>query len=302
MKNIKNRLFITVVSIGSFLTTNAQELPSKEPKALISFGAGMVFPSSNAKDISNLVNSSAISADVFVALIRKGWDGSVKGHGIKKGWDGSVRGHKLAIGLNISGIYVFGGSGNPTTPTPNSVPVYDGTSSVTIIGTDPRNPGFRTGLGPQFMFTFGKFVVSSILLGEYFSMTQKAQSVVQTTLYNGQTYNFDLIKRMETNTSGFALTPKVKIQYMLSSRFGFYADASYTLGPKSQTEITTLVPMGTQLQDGTYEVQSLEMSTRIVSTSKSTALNAFGTSIGVIIGLGKTSTTGDIKKGWNGKQ
>lgn len=300
MKKVNQTILVASALFCWTSTTHGQKSSDQiSPffKTTTSISGGLYAPSKVAKDNASLVNSDVLNADVFVALITKGWDGSVKGHGIKKGWDGSVKGHKFAIGLNVSGAFISGGSGNPTTPTPNSIAIYGGTSTIAYRGSDPKNPGFRTGLGPQLTIKFGKLAVSPILLGEYFSMTQNEQSATQTAVYNGQTYNFDLSKRLETKTTGFSVTPKIRHQYLISSRIGLFADASYTMGPKSQSQISTLVPLGAQLQDGTYELQSLEMGTRITTKSTTTALNFFGANVGIIIGLGKVAYTDDIKKG-----
>ena len=99
----------------------------------------------------------------------------------RKGWDGTVKGRSY-LSLNIGGTYNFGGSGNPSSPLPTGYAVTGATSSsIAHKGVDPRNPGFRIGAGPQANFNFGKLIISPMVLGEFFSMTQKEISNVQTT-------------------------------------------------------------------------------------------------------------------------
>jgi hypothetical protein len=126
-----------------------------------------------------------------------------------------------------------------------------------------------------------------MVLGEYFSMTQKERSSVQTTQFNGQSYDFNLATLPETKTSGFAVTPKLRLQYMISNGFGFFADASYTTGPKIETTVSKLIPNGNPSpQSGSYNIQQLQTGTMVKGETKSTAYSAMGFNFGVVIGLG----------------
>lgn len=279
MKNLKTTILTVLIIFCCYTSANAQ--------TLISLGGGTSMPSSTAKDNANVVNSTALNADAFLPLFKKGWDAPAP--------------HKSSFGLNIGASYNFGGNGNPSSPLPAGYAVTGATSSsIAYRGSDPKNPGFKTGIGPQANFYLGKFIVSPMVLGEYFSMTQKEVSVVQTTIIDGQSYDFNLATMPETKTSGFAVTPKIRMQYMISKNFGFFADASYTLGPKAETVYSQLIPNGNaQTPGNTYELQQLQAGTAVKGEPKSTALNSVGLNFGVVIGLGKTN--GDIKKGWDGK-
>lgn len=339
MKKLKTTILSVFIALCCLTNGNAQENKLKasdgkkgHKKVVLSLGGGTSMPSSDGKDKAFLSNSTAINADLFLPLIRKGWDGG--------GARDHIKGRKMDFGLNVGGTYNFGGSGGFGT-TPNPFAVTGQTSSmVSDKGTDPRNPGFRMGVGPQANFYFGKFIVSPMVLGEYFSMTQKERSFVQTTQYNGQSYEFILASMPKTKTSGFAVTPKLRLHYMFNDRFGLFADASYTTGPKVETTVSKLIPNGNPSpQSNSYNIQQLQTGTMVKGETKSTAYSAMGFNFGVVIGLGKNNhdttknsvsnvrrtaggtpiddtptaqknktksnsanerTAGDIKKGWDG--
>lgn len=296
MKNLKAIILTALIAICCFAFVNAQENAKlfsitaevQPQKAILSIGGGTSLPSSDAKDQAYLSNSAGINADLFLSLIRKGWDGVVKGTG----------GPKLTAGLNFGGAYNFGGSGGFGT-TPNPFAVTGQTSSVVSDrGGAPADPGFRMGAGPQVNFHFGKLIVSPMVLGEYFSMTQKEMSIVQTTQYNGQSYDFNLATLPETKTSGFAVTPKLRMQYLITSRIGFFGDAAYTKGPKTKTVVSKLVPNGSPTTPGnTYELQALTTGTMVKGEPQKTALNATGFNFGVVIGFGGNGHGDDLTNG-----
>lgn len=297
MKNLKTTILTAFIAICCLTNGIAQENKLKasdgkkgHKKVVLSLGGGTSMPSSDGKDKAFLSNSTAINADLFLPLIRKGWDGG--------GARDHVKGHKMYFGLNVGGTYNFGGSGNFGT-LPNAYAVTGQTSNtVSPRGGAPADPGFRMGAGPQANFYFGKFIVSPMVLGEYFSMTQKKMSIVQTTEYNGQSYDFNLATLPETKTSGFAVTPKLRLHYMFNDRFGLFADASYTTGPKVETIVSQLIPNGNPSpQSGSYTLQQLQTGTMVKGETKSTAYSAMGFNFGVVIGLGGNSHGDNLTNG-----
>lgn len=287
MKNLKTTILSACIALCCLTNANAQEaargknrgkvVMTGRPGSIVVFGGGTSMPSSDGKDKAFLSNSTTINADAFFSLISKP--------------EGN-----FSFGLNFGGAYNFGGSDGFGT-TPNPFVVTGQTSSmVSDRGGDPAQAGFRMGAGPQANFYFGKFIVSPMVLGEYFSMTQKEMSIVQTTQFNGQSYDFNLATLPETKTSGFAVTPKLRLHYMFNDRFGLFADASYTMGPKIETTVSKLVPNGNPSpQSGSYNIQQLQTGTMVKGETKSTAYSAMGFNFGVVIGLGRNGS-----KGWNG--
>jgi len=323
MKNLKTTILSACIALCCLTNGNAQEAARGKNRgkvvtpgsqgSIVVFGGGTSMPSSDGKDKAFLSNSTAINADAFFSLISKPEA-------------------NFSFGLNFGGAYNFGGSGGFGT-TPNPFAVTGQTSSmVSDKGGSPIQAEFRMGAGPQANFYFGKFIVSPMVLGEYFSMTQKERSSVQTTQFNGQSYDFNLATFPETKTSGFAVTPKLRLHYMFNDRFGLFADASYTMGPKIETTVSKLIPNGNPSpQSGSYNIQQLQTGTMVKGETKSTAYSAMGFNFGVVIGLGSKikngsnnadlctvcgqeswggldhpnckgkANTDDIRKGWNGK-
>jgi hypothetical protein len=148
-----------------------------------------------------------------------------------------------------------------------------------------------------------------MVLGEYFSMTNKEMSAVQTTQYNGQSYDFTLTKMPETKTTGFAVTPKLRLSYMITKSIGIFADASYTTGPKIETTVSKLIPNGNPSpQSGSYNLQQLQTGTMVNGETKSTAYSTMNLGGGITFAFGnrkgwngKQETTKSDDKGWNGK-
>lgn len=287
MKNLKTTILSAFIAFSCLTNGIAQENKLKasdgkkgHKKVVLSLGGGTSMPSSDGKDKAFLSNSTAINADLFLPLIRKGWDGG--------GARDHVKGHKMDFGLNVGGTYNFGGSGGFGT-TPNPFAVTGQTSSMVSDRCQCTGQAeFRMGVGPQANFYFGKFIVSPMVLGEYFSMTQKEMSIVQTTQFNGQSYDFNLVTMPENKTSGIAVTPKLRLNYMISQYFGLFADASYTTGPKIETTVSKLIPNGNPSpQSGSYNIQQLQTGTMVKGETKSTAYRAMGFNFGVVINFGK---------------
>lgn len=286
MKTIQK--IMTLLLFGSFLSMHAQETARKGwdgvvkggPRLNVSYNSTM--PNSGTKD-AYVSNSSGIRGDIYIPfqLFRKGWDGTVKGG---------------SFGFNIGGTYNFGGNDDPSVASPNPVKISGETaSSVAYRGVDPKNPGFRIGGGPQANFNFGKhFTISPIVLAEYFSMTQKEVSAVQTTQVNGKTKEYNLWTLPETKTTGLAITPKVRLRYMFTQNLGVFADGAYIFGPKINTQTSTLKPLGNPNQAGQYDQQQLDLGTQVKSDVKSTSYSALALNVGLSFDFGKS------KKGWNG--
>jgi hypothetical protein len=266
MKNFKKPILTALISFCFFTNVKAQT---------ISLGAGPSLPSSDTKGKAFISNATTINGDVFLVL-KQG-----KPHIPKS---------QIDLGINASATYNFGGSGGFGV-TSNPFVVTGQTSSiVSDKGHDPKSPGFKIGAGPQANFYFGKFIVSPMFLGEYFSMAQNEMSIVQTTQYNGQSYDFNLATLPETKTSGFAITPKLRLQYKISERFALFADASYTMGPKTEIVVSKLIPNGSpQTPGNTYKLQQLETGTIIKGELVKTAVNTMGFNFGVAVNLRKSS-------------
>lgn len=291
MKHSKTKTILTAFFLGITLFANAQSTEPvliKLPKPTLSVGYGSIMPSSSTKD-AFFTKSSSIGLDYSLPLTKRGW---------------GPKGNYLS--LNIGGTYNFGGSGNPSVALPSAFAIAGQTSSsIAYKGVDPRNPGFFTFAGPQANFNFGKFTICPMLLAGYFSTTQKELSAVQTTQYNGQSYDFTLTKMPETKTSGFAITPKMRLQYVLTNGLGFFMEGAYTTGPKIETQLTKLIPDGAP-QQGTYDINQVQngIQQKGEITKSTYSAMSFGGGISFAFGGKRKGWDGKTKtsdKGWNGK-
>ena len=237
-------LVLSSVSYGQSNARWVRTLPTPQ----ISIGFGSSKPSSTAKDNAFLVNSPALNADVYLPFLALA---SRKGSNAE--WS------KMSIGGNLGGTYNFSGSGEPTKALPNGFALTGQTANIIAYkGGHLRQSGFRMGGGPQINFNLSPhFIISAVLSGEYFRMTQSALSTVQTTQYNGQSYEFILNQMPETKTSGFAITPKLRMQYVLGNGLGFFVESAYTTGPTIETQSTILVPDGIP-KNGTYDISQVQ--------------------------------------------
>lgn len=291
MSNLKTTTLTVIALLICFANLNAQETAKLKNKGkittagkpgsiiIIAAGGGLSSPNSDGKNNAFLTRSTTWALDASIPVTKRGW-------GPNGNW----------LGIAFGGTYNLGGHGSPTAVLPSPYVITGQTSSnVTYKTVDPKSPGFRIGAGPQLNLHFGNhFTVSPMILGEYYSMTQKTWSQVQTTQYNGQSYDFNLVTMPETKTTGFAVTPKLRLHYKISSAIGIFAEGSYTSGPKIKTQLTKLVPNGNPSpQSGSYSLQQLQTGAYVKSEVKSTAYSAMNFGAGITFSFGR--------KGWNGK-
>lgn len=249
--------------------------------AILSVHLGNSTPSKESVNQSYTVNSLTLGADAFVPL----WVS-------KKGWYGTIK-RGSYLGLNVSGTYNLGGRGDLNAPLPTAFNVTGQTASnVVYKGTDPKGTGFRFGLGTQMNFNLGNhFILSPMVLAEYFSISQKTLTATQNTTVNGQNYGFDLWTKPETKTSGFAFKPKIRANFMLTNSIGLFAESSYTLGTKTETQLTKLIPNGNpNQQTNSYNLQQLQTANYIKSEVTKTASNLMNFGVGITIRLNSECT------------
>jgi hypothetical protein len=296
MKNLLKPVLFLIMAICCFTNSNAQENlrisatptvgkqngiirfppPIWKPHS-VNISAGSLIPSSAAKDNAFLSNSTAINADVFLGfkIITFPPNGRPK----------------VTFGLNLGGTYAFGGKGGSLGTLPTAFPVNGQTSSIVVDrGGQPIQAEFKIGIGPQVSIQMGKLIISPMVLAQYTSVTQKEISTVQTTVVAGKSNDITLRKLPETKTSGFAITPKLRMQYILG-KVAFFGEGAYSMGPKTKTVVSNLVPNGPiQTPGNTYNLQQLQTGTLVNGEVKKTKLNAVGFNFGVSFGFGKSNS------------
>ncbi|MBK9302277.1 MAG: hypothetical protein IPN14_17175 [Bacteroidetes bacterium] len=88
------------------------------------------------------------------------------------------------------------------------------------------------------------------------SAESKAISISQITEFNDTSKSLNLYNRGGFKTSGFAVTPELKLTYMFGN-IGFHLGAAYTLGPSANTVSTTFIPNGNTDIKGMYSLEQI---------------------------------------------
>ena len=243
-----------------------QPPPTDQPphSILVYIGAGSNSPSTKVKDDAYATNTVGFDANVFVSLIKK---------------------KNFSFGINAGGEYFSSNKENHgTLPAAFSV---SGSTAESIHDDSGRDVdwGFIIGVAPQVNFFMGKHIIISpmIELG-YMSMTSKGFSVIQTTNIDGTLYNFTLLSKTETKTSGLAITPKVRLNYMFTKNIGMWVEANYTMGPTIKNTVSTFIPEGNPDNNGQYEFDQLQNGTTKTEI-RQTKFGSFGVHVGVMFGI-----------------
>ena len=275
MKQIKNKIklsiilflymaFSSVVSAqnGIIIITRPQPVP---PTVLLYLGAGSNSPSTKVKNEAYATNTIGFDANVFVAVIKK---------------------KNFSFGFNAGGEY-FSSNTDNSTAAPNPFHVIGETSSTVAVTSSgsSKNSGFKLGVAPQVNFFIGKrIIVSPMIEAGYMNMTNKGFSAVQTTNLDGTLYNFTLLSKTKTKTSGFALIPKVRLNYMFTKNIGMWVEGNYTVGPTVKSSITTLVPEPEPDENGQYNIDQM-MNGTTKAEMRETKFGSFGVHVGVVFGI-----------------
>ena len=226
----------------------------------IYIGGGSNNPGGRRKDQSHITGEPCLFVAVYKPIIRK---------------------QKFTLGINAGGNYGFSNK-DPLTTLPNSFDVANKTATSVTSSGKVKQQSFELGAGPQANFYLGKhFTFSPIIQVGYMSLTQNQFSAVQTTSYNGSTYNYSLLSQTKTKTSGLALTPQIKIQYFFNNLIGLYIGTNYTMGPTIKNTVSTFTPEGNANANGQYTITQMNNGTNN-SQLRETKYNAVGVHIGLI--------------------
>ena len=272
-KSIISLLFLFAVC--TFFTENAFAQSGNDPivilfqprppNIMIYVGAGSNSPSTKVKDDAYATNTVGFDANVFVSVIKK---------------------KNFSFGFNGGGEYFSSNKDNfPATPNPFHV-IGETSSTVAVTSSgSSKNSGFKLGFAPQVNFFMGKhFIISPMIELGYMSMTTKGFSAVQTTNLDGTLYNFTLLSKTETKTSGLAITPKVRLNYMFTKKIGMWVETNYTVGPTIKSSISTLVPEPEPDENGQYNIDQM-MNGTTKAEMRETKFSSFGVHVGVVFGI-----------------
>lgn len=254
-------ILFTALSVSQTKAQKA-DAPVFPQRIFYSIGGGYTNPGSSIKSQSHLSSEPGLFVQVYKPIIRK---------------------TKFSFGITADGNY---GSSNkdPLTTLPNAFDVANKTATSVTSSGKTKQQSFELGAGPQADIDLGKrFIFSAIFRVGYMSLTQNQFSAVQTTSYNGSTYNYSLLSQTKTKTSGLALTPQVKFQYFFNNLIGIYIGANYTMGPTIKNTVSTFTPEGNANANGQYTITQMNNGTNN-SQLRETKYNAVGVQFGILVG------------------
>lgn len=238
---------------------------------LLSVGAGIQAPETGSGKFTYLKNGFALSTHLYVPVLELS---STETSSTSLGFNGGMQflGMKNDYNPEISGFNISGQSAKPAL------------NSGTENGT--RQNVFIAEIGAQANFSFGKFTVSPVLNGGYFTMKESRYSTTQTSSVNGQTRTFEVNRENTPKTDGFVFIPKLRVSYF-PGKVGFFIEGNYLAGPSVTTTKTIFKPNGTSNSEGFYSIDQM-MTGKYETSETKNSFNAFGVNIGVSIPLGKS--------------
>lgn len=244
------RLILTILLSATIATIKAQS------PVTVSLGGGISTTPASLKTEAFLGDGYQIQTQVFIPLLRKGWDGSVKGSG------------KFALGILAGGDYATAKTlTTDVDDLKSTYRLYNDALNVTSTqhGAAQSYSGFA---GLQADITFGVITFSPSLSGGYFSLSQKGFTQSSEVTSNGTTENITLRALSPTQQSGFITKPQLKIGYALSQQFSIYAAGAINMGPVLTTEQSYLKPAGGFNEKSTYESVQLTTGKMVTKTSE----------------------------------
>ncbi len=204
----------------------------------------------------------------------------------------------MSVGFNAGGNYNSFNNVFKALPTVYNMANQVTNTAVFVGDVAAKSSGFTLQVGPQANFHVGNHLIISPIVG--FGLSNMYQpreyKAVQTTAVDIKTYSYDLLKVKQTPTSGLCMTPKVRLNYMISPTVGFWTEGSYLISPSVSTQISTFKPEGAANSKGYYEERQLALGTYTTQTLTQ-SYNAVGVNAGITIVFGGGNSE---RKGWDG--
>ncbi|MHA4807456.1 carboxypeptidase-like regulatory domain-containing protein [Flavitalea flava] len=273
---MKQTLPTVLLSLISTLVL-AQEPAQKS--VTLSIEGGRSFGSPALQKEALIGNGYQLSGDIFVPLLRKGWDGSVKGSG------------KFALGIIAGGAYQTAKNINPDAASiQEKYKLYNG--KLDVAGTQngsSNSHGFIGFAGLQADFPVGKLTISPSVSGGYFSLTRDGFTQSSQVMVNGNSQTVVLSASAKEKSTGFITIPKLKLGYYLTENLSMYAACALNAGPGINSTKSFLVPSGGFNEKNTYEPMQLTSGKMSLDGgSKDPAHLTTNVSIGFSWGFGKS--------------
>lgn len=246
---------------------NAVSIDHPNPTVMITVCAGIKNPTSDLKQKAFAGKSTGFSGGIFVAILK---------------------GSKYSFGFNAEGEYFSGSSDAQFNTLPDPFMVR-GASSVTVnqrSSADEKTSSSILGVAPQVNFFIGRhFIFSPLFEVGYLKVTGQSFTASQTTILDQNQTDHFLISRNVEISRGLAMIPKIRMSYMFSQSIGMWLEASYMLGPNTETTVTTFTPEPEPDNNGEYDIAQLDNGTTETEHT-TTNFNTIDFNIGIVFVFG----------------
>ena len=284
MKTISKFLKLLFAMLLFIQTTEAQQISNNNENSLmkncgscgltsrLSMNGGFTLGKTYNK---NNINTLGFGLDYFHAL---------KTSQIFDRW-----GKNISCGINAGGSF-FNGSVVPFGGSlPDPFKVDEQTFNAVTGSNNSKSSRYFVGLGPQLNLAFAdRFVFSPIFQVGYLGLSQDEFIATQTVTtqavsppYTITTKTYDLLIQTESRTNGLGFIPKARISYMITNKIGFWAEASYLIGPKVINSISTFTPEPLADSSGAYTLQQMNYGTYSTEI-KENRFNSLSFNFGVV--------------------
>lgn len=274
-------LLLSLASTIAFAQEPAQK------SVTVSVGGGRSFSSSSLKQHALTGDGIQAGADIFVPLVRKGWDGSVKGSG------------KFALGILAGGYYQSSKNLDPDlSGIQSKYKLYTGDLEIANTRNGSSNSNaFAFSAGLQADLTFGSITLSPSISGGYFTSTQDGLTQSTQVMVNGSSQNVVLSASPKVKNHGLIMIPQLKLGYRLTNNLSVYAAGSVNAGPAISNTQYDLIPAGGFNDKHTYEATQLASGKLALDgSSKETSYITTGIQAGVSWSFGKSKSARRVGK------
>ena len=298
MNTINKFLKLLVVMLLFIQTTAAQQISNNIENSLmkncgscgltsrLSINGGLTLGKTYNK---NNINTLGFGLDYF--------------HAIKTSQIFDRWGNRISWGINTGGSF-FNGSVAPFSGSlPDPFKVDEQTFNAVTGSNNSKSSRYFVGLGPQLNFAIAdRFVFSPIFQVGYLGLSQDEFIATQTVTtqavsppYTTTTKTYDLLIQTESRSMGVGFIPKARISYMITNKIGFWAEASYLIGPNIKNSIRTFTPEPLADSSGAYTLQQMNFGTYSTEIKKN-RFNSLGFNFGLVFSLGGKTKINNPKK------
>ena len=298
MNTINKFLKLLVVMLLFIQTTTAQQISNNIENSLmkncgscgltsrLSINGGFTLGKTYNK---NNINTLGFGLDYF--------------HAIKTSQIFDRWGNSISWGINAGGSF-FNGSVVPFSGSlPDPFKVDEQIFNAVTGSNNSKSSRYFVGLGPQLNFAIAdRFVFSPIFQVGYLGLSQDEFIATQTVTtqavsppYTTTTKTYDLLIQTESRSMGVGFIPKARISYMITNKIGFWAEASYLIGPNIKNSIRTFTPEPLADSSGAYTLQQMNFGTYSTEIKKN-RFNSLGFNFGVVFSLGGKTKINNPKK------